>query len=390
MLDDERKEDRMLVNINGLASKNVKQLTTLTWSQTNDGGLKDFPAIVLDRYSGITGLTIWSRLGEEVGVEGGCYSVYVGSFCPFSSQIVFLPDMDHDYCSVSLSGQIPNLIPISHKKRRKGSIIIQNDVWIGYGVTILGGVTVHNGAVIGANSTVTKDVPPYAIVAGNPAHVVKYRFDPETIERLQRIQWWYWDDKTIKKRSEWFKRSPEEFAEKFDAPFEPGRLIDAQIDGISRENLYLIFEDLDNQYSILGRIIKTFAQTHSEQDCLIVSVPKDGAEERKVRIIYELAEGIESNCGLYVRCSRSNEIPKLISTCGTLITSRVLELVKYTCIADLAHTDVVSGFDVPVFYTISGGGNNNCSQWIFSEAGNIVFRYMFSTVLKTISYFCRR
>ena len=82
---------------------------------------------------------------------------------------------------------------------------------------------------------------------------------------------------------------------------------------------------------------------------LVDSGPKDGTEEQKARVIYELAEGIESDCGLYVRCTEPGEIPALISTCGTLITSRVPELVRYTCIADLAHTAVVSGVDVPIF-----------------------------------------
>lgn len=344
----------MLVNISGIAAENVTGLSTFSYSQPNSG-LTEFPALILDRYSGITGMTIWSRLGEEVGVAGGCYSAYVGAFCPISNQIMFLIDMNHDYASVSMSGQVPALIPGSSRKRRRGSIIIQNDVWIGYGVTILSGVTVHNGAVIAANSTVTKDVPPYAIVAGSPARVVKYRFDSETIERLQRIQWWYWDEKTIKERSEWFKRPPEEFAKQFDVSAGGGRtsscqrLDDAQMGGLARDSLYLVFADLDSRYGILEKVIKAFAQTHPEKDRLVVSVPKDGTEEQKARVIYELAEGIESDCGLYVRCTEPGEIPALISACGTLITSRVPELVRYTCIADLAHTAVVSGVDVPIF-----------------------------------------
>lgn len=345
----------MLVNINGVVSKNVKSLSTFSCTQPNLRGVKDFPALILDRYSGIKGLTIWARLGEEVGVAGGCYSVYIGAFCPISNQIMLLVDVDHDYASVSMSNQVPDLIPGSSRKRRKGSIIIQNDVWIGYGVTIMGGVMIHNGAVIAANSTVTRDVPPYAIVAGNPARVIKYRFDPETIERLQRIQWWYWDEETIKMRSEWFTCPPEEFAKQFDVSTGGGhmstyqRLDDAQLEGTARNHLYLTFSDLDSPYSILQKVVESFALSHSEEDCLIVSVPKDGTEEQKTQAIYEFAERIDADCGLYVRCTEHEEIPALISTCGTLITSRVSELVRYTCIADLAHTNVVSGVDIPIF-----------------------------------------
>ena len=68
--------------------------------------------------------------------------------------------------------------------------IIGNDVWIGANVFIKDGVTIGNGAIIGANSVVTHDVEPYAIVAGSPAKIIRYRFSPEIIEQLQELQWW--------------------------------------------------------------------------------------------------------------------------------------------------------------------------------------------------------
>jgi serine acetyltransferase len=80
----------------------------------------------------------------------------------------------------------------------KGDIIIENDVWIGATATIMSGVKISNGAVIGAGSVVTKDVPPYAIVAGNPAKVVKYRFTEEQIEKLLSIAWWDWEEIKIR------------------------------------------------------------------------------------------------------------------------------------------------------------------------------------------------
>lgn len=68
--------------------------------------------------------------------------------------------------------------------RCKGDVIIENDVWIGWGCTIFSGVRIGSGSVIGARSVVTKDVPPYAVVAGNPVKVVKYCFDQSTINSL--------------------------------------------------------------------------------------------------------------------------------------------------------------------------------------------------------------
>jgi virginiamycin A acetyltransferase len=80
----------------------------------------------------------------------------------------------------------------------RGPIIIGNDVWIGAQSIILSGVTIGNGAVISANSTVTRDIPPYAIAAGSPAKVIKYRFADGIIDRLEELEWWYWDDETIR------------------------------------------------------------------------------------------------------------------------------------------------------------------------------------------------
>lgn len=76
-------------------------------------------------------------------------------------------------------------------------VIVGHDVWIGKGATIMGGVKIGNGAVIGANAVVAKDIPPYAIAVGNPARVVKYRFDAETIKKFLAVKWWNWDLKKI-------------------------------------------------------------------------------------------------------------------------------------------------------------------------------------------------
>lgn len=77
-------------------------------------------------------------------------------------------------------------------------IYIGNDVWIGQRAMVMGGVKIGDGAVIGAGSVVTKDVPPYAIVGGVPAKIIRYRFKPETIEKLLIEQWWNKSDEFIK------------------------------------------------------------------------------------------------------------------------------------------------------------------------------------------------
>jgi acetyltransferase-like isoleucine patch superfamily enzyme len=79
----------------------------------------------------------------------------------------------------------------------RGDIIVGNDVWTGYGAWIMPGITIGDGAVIATNAMVTKDVPPYAIVGGTPAKVIKLRHTPEQIEALLEIKWWDWPDEEV-------------------------------------------------------------------------------------------------------------------------------------------------------------------------------------------------
>ncbi|MBR1892541.1 MAG: CatB-related O-acetyltransferase [Lachnospiraceae bacterium] len=89
---------------------------------------------------------------------------------------------------------------------KKGEIRIGNDVWIGNHVRIMDGVTIGNGAVVGTGAVVTKDLPPYSISVGVPAKVIKYRFDENTIEQLEKTKWW-------DKGEDWIKSHGADFAD---------------------------------------------------------------------------------------------------------------------------------------------------------------------------------
>jgi tetrahydrodipicolinate N-succinyltransferase len=87
---------------------------------------------------------------------------------------------------------------------------IGHDVWIGHSAIIMSGVKVGNGAVVGAGAIVTKDVPPYAIVAGNPAKIIRYRFTEEVIADLMEIKWWNLNNGDMFKLAK-FAKNPNEF-----------------------------------------------------------------------------------------------------------------------------------------------------------------------------------
>ncbi|NCX32965.1 MAG: antibiotic acetyltransferase [Actinobacteria bacterium] len=94
----------------------------------------------------------------------------------------------------------------------RGDIIIGDDVYIGANVTIMDNVKIGNGAYIGACTVITKDVPPYAIVCGNPGKVIKYRFTQEQIEKLEKIEWWNRPDVNI---GDLFSHNIDKFIEKY-------------------------------------------------------------------------------------------------------------------------------------------------------------------------------
>lgn len=121
--------------------------------------------------------------------------LFIGKYCSISTEVKIFLGGEHrmDWISTyPFSEFFEEAAQITGHPHSKGDVRVGNDVWVAHGATILSGVTVGDGAVIGAHSVVTKDVPPYAVVAGNPAKVVKYRFEPQVVERLLLIRWWDW------------------------------------------------------------------------------------------------------------------------------------------------------------------------------------------------------
>ncbi len=127
----------------------------------------------------------------------------IGKFCQIATGVKFIMNganhglrgfttypfkiFGHEFCDLPLLGH------------NKGDTIIGNDVWIGNNVTFMPGIKVGDGAIIASNSVVTSNVEPYTIVGGNPACIIRKRFDEETISRLMQIQWWDWSIDKIAK-----------------------------------------------------------------------------------------------------------------------------------------------------------------------------------------------
>lgn len=139
----------------------------------------------------------------------------IGKYCSIAFDVkIFLGgEHYHEYVSSYPFNKLflKNLCNAQKDQKTKGDVIIGNDVWIGRGAYIMSGVTINNGAVVGAGAIVTKDVPPYAIVVGNPSKIIKYRFEEGDILKLQALAWWNWDDNKVGNNISLLMSSPQHF-----------------------------------------------------------------------------------------------------------------------------------------------------------------------------------
>lgn len=122
--------------------------------------------------------------------------IKTGAYCSFGGNIKMVIDGNHPTDTFS-TYPFSRIFNVPTNNYGKSNPTIGNDVWIGSDAVIYSGVEIGDGAVIAGQSVVTKSVPPYAIVAGNPARVVKYRFDEETIKSLCEVKWWDLPDQFI-------------------------------------------------------------------------------------------------------------------------------------------------------------------------------------------------
>lgn len=328
----------------------IKNKTLLTMPVP--GTEERFPFMQIDVDSYIVGAEIQS--GLNFNYSEGVHSIQIGKYCALADKITFLVNLNHDYKSV-LQGS-PSFLTIHStcRTRRKGSVLIQNDVWIGNGATIMGGVTIHNGAIVGAESVVTKDVPAYAIAAGNPARVIGYRFDEEQRRALQGIGWWNWPIETLIQRQEDFVRPVESFIEKYG--IEAEEKWDQAVPFIEkdeRKNI-LFLMDLEEPFPLWEKILKEYCSEKQSQiqTRLILYIPPSAAAKGYYDIITERLKDLKGpEEDIILReGAEGDDLGCLFAAADYFITTRNENNILWTEYADRYDVKLLYGTDIPVFF----------------------------------------
>lgn len=310
----------------------------------------EFPLVIAGKDSYVVSAEVQS--GVNFDINRGGHNLLIGKYSSLADKITFIIDIDHDYLSVS-QGAISEFRDIKsiRKLKRKCQIIIQNDVWVGHGATIMGGVTIHNGSIIAAESVVTKDVPPYAIVGGNPARILKYRFNEVQIEKLLAISWWEWESKTIVKNKDYFLGNIDNFINAFyDKAIEEKNKINCTIE--KTKPIYLFFPDFDDVYPTYERVLNEFCKTFSNDSTkqLLIFIRKDYKADKNFDTVMKILDThSESNCDISIQVCSSSDEHSIFSIADFFVTTRSKETVQRTCYADEFGVKIISGVDAPIF-----------------------------------------
>ena len=310
-----------------------------------------FPFLQIDRDSYIVGIEIQS--GINFDIERGGHCVQIGKYCSLAEKITLLIDINHDYKSViqGCPSFIENNSNSQYKISRKCSVLLQNDVWVGHGVTIMGGVSIHNGAVIGADSLVTKDVPEFAIVGGVPAQVIGYRFSEKQREELIKIAWWNWDLDKLHKFKDDFALTVDEFiAKHIQSAVEDWDSVSPVVLSENRNNI-LFIPDLTDPYPLWKKVLGEYLSIpRPDYELYIYVLYADIVRGKLPELLQFLNKYEKQEAWVTIQEGHlEDDVRCLFSKTDYFVTTRTRELIKYSGFADYYGVKLLYGTDTPIF-----------------------------------------
>lgn len=308
--------------------------------------------------------------GDVTRPSGLCHNLQIGQFNSIAMNVKFMFSQCKNIKSVSNDAlnTYLNLCGLSFEKpketmRYKGSIIIQNDVWIGKDVTIMPGVTIHNGAIIARNSHVVSDVPPYAIVGGNPAKIIGYKFNQDLINKLQTIQWWYWSPQELIDNHLLLNEDVEGFCNRFyDSAKQRLDMLIGQrefsLDGLDSYFAFVdYYENLSNYENILENFFEKYICDPTKKlylfiqtDCPNISYNDYDVFQSLTDLISHILSYPQVKCQIEVLKGDNDFAKEIFLKCNHYLISRTYRGVEYSCLADLVGIEVLSGVDINIAF----------------------------------------
>ena len=316
-------------------------------------------------YEGYPSLTYGRRtyfVGSDMDIIPPA-NVMVGHYTSVGDNVVFAVNIDHNFHSVSTfplfllsSGFANPYIDDEFVKPQKRQIVIGSDVWIGRDAMIMGGVNIGNGAIIGARSVVTHNVPSYAIAAGSPARVVGYRFAPDICQKLNKIKWWLWPENKITENAALMRRPADFVARYCEPPEAPGKLSQDMHTVFPEHKIFLLYVDGEEKYSEWERLLTEWCTKIPPQGALILCMLNESAET---------AGAVNAALGALTPNERStvrilsmsgNFPPDIMNGIDYFITTKSSKCLPFIDYAFSADVELIHGLDAHPFRKFTGGG----------------------------------
>lgn len=352
----------MILNI----SINPGEITNEYRMMVNTENFLPYTAAYVDVGTYCTGIKIDNGIEFSAGNDSLYHNLQIGRYNSFADNIECVFGRNHNYKKVNTGA-----LDLALKKQgatledgygvftQKGTTIIQNDVWVGANVTIMPGVVIRNGAVIARNAHVVSDVPPYAIVGGNPAKVIGYRFSETQIEKLQKIAWWTWEAEKLRDNATYFGEDIEAFCEKF-YPDAEARYQEIEKRCIREEDAYFAFVDYYENYSCYATVLEQFLDRFIGDDTkkLILFVqerpdlPQINPQiyDYLQNLIDEISVDDTIKCSVEIKRGDINLAKSEFEKSSHYIVSRTYDTVDFSCIADLLKIEIISGVDSNILF----------------------------------------
>jgi hypothetical protein len=312
----------------------------------------EFPLFTIDRDSYVIDSFMELNADDRL-----VCNVHIGRYTSIARDTILMIDQNHDYrrvCQGRISG---TKYPRPEFIRRKGQLVIMNDCWIGEGSTIMSGITIGNGAVVAAGSVVTRDVPPFVVVAGNPATVIGYRFTKEQIEALNKIRWWNWDEAKVRANADSLYGDIDTFInnhrDEVQREINVEKLVEIPCipERGNEGKRFLYIPDYEQDYPTYPHVIDAFTKAHAgTKNELLLFVRQDEFLEDKLEILNILFDRYKDvDCFVNLFEGTDEDIRGLLSQSDFFITNRNSDTVKMIDLADMFGVKVLSGVDIPVF-----------------------------------------